>query len=109
MKQAGEPAVALLTWGLVIEDFLDRDGLSLEHFATEFTGSWMFGYASALRRAGVRTVIVCVSGRVRQRQAFHHRPAAPRSSRSRLPGLTACCGEEWSTRTGELPVRPLAL
>jgi glycosyltransferase involved in cell wall biosynthesis len=70
-----EPAVALLTWGLVIEDFLDRDGLSLEHFATEFTGSWMFGYASALRRARVRTVIVCVSGRIRQRQAFHHQPS----------------------------------
>jgi starch synthase len=70
-----EPAVALLTWGLLIEDFLDRDGLSLEHFATEFTGSWMFGYASALRRAGVRTVIVCVSGRIEHREAFTHRPS----------------------------------
>jgi glycosyltransferase involved in cell wall biosynthesis len=70
-----QPAVALLPWGLLIEDFLDRDGLTLERFATEYTGSWMFGYASALRRAGVRTVIVCVSGRIKQRAVFLHRPS----------------------------------
>jgi starch synthase len=68
-------SVALLPWGLLIEDFLDRDGLSLERFATEYTGSWMFGYAAALRRAGVRTVIVCVSGRIGERVDYVHRPS----------------------------------
>jgi starch synthase len=70
-----QATIALLTWGLLIEDFLDRDGLTLEEFATEFTGSWMFGYAAALRRAGVRTVIVCVSGRVKERANYLHRPS----------------------------------
>jgi glycosyltransferase involved in cell wall biosynthesis len=80
-RQDGDPisrtdaTVALLTWGLLIEDFLDRDGLSLEEFATEFTGSWMFGYAAALRRAGVRTVIICISGRVEERRCYLHRPS----------------------------------
>src|SRR5436309_2349495 len=67
--------IALLPWGLLIEDFLDRDGLTLQEFATEFTGSWMFGYASALRREGIRTVIVSVSGRVEQRATYLHRPS----------------------------------
>jgi glycosyltransferase involved in cell wall biosynthesis len=70
-----QPTIALLSWGLLIEDFLDRDGLTLEEFATEFTGSWMFGYAAALRRAGVRSVIICVSGRVEQRSCYLHRPS----------------------------------
>lgn len=74
-QESGQPpAVLLLPWGLLIEDFLDRDGLSLETFATEFTGSWIFGYAAALRTAGVRTVIVCVSGRVKRRVEYEHRP-----------------------------------
>jgi glycosyltransferase involved in cell wall biosynthesis len=73
-KSVQPPAVLLLPWGLLIEDFLDRDGLSLETFATEFTGSWMFGCAAALRTAGVRTVIVCISGRVEKRVEYVHRP-----------------------------------
>jgi glycosyltransferase involved in cell wall biosynthesis len=70
-----QPTIVILTWGLLIEDFLDRDGLSLEGFATEFTGSWMFGYAAALRQVGVRCVIVCVSGRVKERMSYEHRPS----------------------------------
>jgi glycosyltransferase involved in cell wall biosynthesis len=58
------PTVALLPWGNVIEDFLDPLGLSLEEFCSEFTGSWMFSYADALDRAGVRTVLMCVSSHV---------------------------------------------
>lgn len=73
-KSIQPPAVALLPWGLLIEDFLDRDGLSLETFATEFSGSWIFGYAAALRTAGVRTVIVCISGRVDRRVEYVHGP-----------------------------------
>jgi len=64
----------LLPFGNVIEDFLDTLGLSLESFAQEFTGSWMFGYVDAFRRAGVRTVLICVSAQVRKPTQFVHGP-----------------------------------
>lgn len=55
--------VALLPWGDVIEDYLDTIGLSVEDFATRMSGGWLFGYADALRTAGVDSCIICVSGR----------------------------------------------
>lgn len=68
------PTLALLPWGDVIEDFLDGIGVSLETFATEMTGGWLFGYVEALRREGVRTVIVCVSKQVAASTRFTHAP-----------------------------------
>jgi glycosyltransferase involved in cell wall biosynthesis len=68
------PTIALLPWGNVIEDFLDTIGLSIEAFCQEFTGSWMFGYVDALQRAGVRTVVICVSARVTTPTRFTHGP-----------------------------------
>ena len=56
--------VALLPWGDVIEDFLDPLGVSLDRFCREMTGGWLFGYVEALKRAGLRTVVFCVSARV---------------------------------------------
>ena len=58
------PVLALLPWGHVLEDFLAPNGLSLDDFCNDFTGSWMFAYADALRAAGVKTVIFCVSSSV---------------------------------------------
>ncbi|HJY80204.1 MAG TPA: glycosyltransferase family 1 protein, partial [Candidatus Binatia bacterium] len=69
-----EPTIALLPWGNVLEDFIDTIGVSLETFCNEFTGSYMFGYVGALRRAGVRTVLVCVSARVAKPSRFTHKP-----------------------------------
>jgi glycosyltransferase involved in cell wall biosynthesis len=69
------PGVAILPWGLLVEDFIDRDGISLETFSTEFVGSWVFGYAEALRRVGLRAVVICVSARVPHRLELHHRPS----------------------------------
>lgn len=69
-----EPTIALLPWGNVLEDFLDTIGVSLESFCKEFTGSYMFGYIDALRRVGVRTVLVCISARVAKPSRFTHRP-----------------------------------
>jgi starch synthase len=66
--------VALLPWGNVIEDFLDTLGVSIEVFCKEFTGSWMFGYIDALQRAGVRTVLVCISSRIATTAKFTHEP-----------------------------------
>jgi glycosyltransferase involved in cell wall biosynthesis len=68
------PTVALLPWGDVFHDFLDRLSVSLEEFRDEFTGSWMFGYAAALETAGVRTLIVCPTTRVRSTLRSVHAP-----------------------------------
>ncbi len=68
------PLVALLPWGDVFHDFLDRLGVSLEEFRDEFTGSWMFGYTAALRTAGVRTLIVCPTTRVHSAVRAEHAP-----------------------------------
>ena len=72
------PAIALLPWGDVIEDFLDGIGVSLETFCTAMDGGWLFGYIEALRRAGVRTVVVCVSARVSEPTPFEHGPTGAR-------------------------------
>lgn len=69
-----QPAIALLPWGNVLEDFLDAVGVSLEEFCNEFRGSWLFGYADALRKVGVRTVLICVSARVNAPSRFIHGP-----------------------------------
>ena len=68
------PGIALLPWGDLIEDFLDQIGVSLETFCTEMDGGWMFGYVEALRRVGVRTVVICVSARVDALTPFTHGP-----------------------------------
>jgi glycosyltransferase involved in cell wall biosynthesis len=68
------PAIALLPWGNVLEDFLDTIGISLETFCNEFTGSWMFGYADALREVGLRTVLICVSAQVTVPSRVMHVP-----------------------------------
>ncbi|HEU4564920.1 MAG TPA: glycosyltransferase [Gemmatimonadaceae bacterium] len=75
-RVAGAPAptVALLPWGDVIEDFLDEIGLSFERFRDEMTGGWLFGYVEALARAGVRSVLVCVSARAASIGRHIHRP-----------------------------------
>ena len=61
---APRPVIALFPWGLLLEDFLRPNGLTLADFCGEFTGSWMFGYADALRCAGVDTVIFSVTSEV---------------------------------------------
>lgn len=68
------PMIALLHWGDLIEDFLDTIGMSFEAFCNEMTGGWMFGYVDALRLAGVRTVLFCVSARVAAPSYFTHVP-----------------------------------
>lgn len=69
-----DPMIALLHWGDLIEDFLDSIGVSFDAFCNEMTGGWMFGYISALRLAGVRTVLFCVSARVTEPMHYTHKP-----------------------------------
>jgi len=68
------PTIAILPWGDIFHDFLDRLGVSLEEFRDDFTGSWMFGYAAALDRVGVRTLIVCPTTSVRSATRTVHKP-----------------------------------
>ncbi|MEQ9672360.1 glycosyltransferase family 4 protein [Coleofasciculus sp. G2-EDA-02] len=69
-----KPAIALLHWGDLIEDFLDSIGISFEGFCQEMTGGWMFGYIDALRLAGVRTVLFCISAQVNTPTRYTHFP-----------------------------------
>jgi glycosyltransferase involved in cell wall biosynthesis len=69
------PKVALLPWGDLWDDFLDSIGVSIDEFRQRFVGSWLFGYVEALRRVGVRTVVFCVSARVREPLGFTHGPS----------------------------------
>ena len=73
----GDPGrtVALLLWGNVIEDFLDRIGLSLDDFCQRMTGGWLFGYIEALRSAGWRSVIFLVSQGVEAPMRLRHAPS----------------------------------
>lgn len=66
--------VALVDWSQLLEDYLDNLGLTFESFREEMTGGWMFGYVEALRRAGVRAVLFCVSARVAETERHTHRP-----------------------------------
>lgn len=66
--------VALVDWSELLEDYLDNIGVTFESFRDEMTGGWMFGYIEALRRAGIRVVLFCVSARVTKTTHFTHAP-----------------------------------
>jgi glycosyltransferase involved in cell wall biosynthesis len=70
--------VALLLWGNVIEDFLDRVGLSLDDFCERVTGGWLFGYIQALRYTGWQSVLFLVSRGVEAPTRLRHRPSGTR-------------------------------
>ena len=103
------PGIAIIDWSHLLEDFLDNIGVSFESFRSEMTGGWMFGYMDALRSAGCRPVLFCVSARVSRVTRYAHEPThsticvlpAPESYRRvRLqipnpyaPGLAEAAGE----------------
>jgi glycosyltransferase involved in cell wall biosynthesis len=70
-----EPTIALLHCYDLIDDFLDSIEISFDTFCQEFVGSWMFGYIHALKTAGVRTVLFCISARVTEPSRYLHRPS----------------------------------
>jgi len=74
VSSQSEPTIALLHWGDLIEDFLDTIGVSFESFCNEMTGGWLFGYIDALRLAGVRTVLFCISAQVTEPMRYIHKP-----------------------------------
>lgn len=98
----------------MLEDFLEPAGITLDEFVGEFTGSWMFGYADALRSAGVDMRIVGLSTGVQRPWRTTHAPTgtalsllpAPRAFtavRDRAADLYARSGSE------AFPTGPLSL
>jgi glycosyltransferase involved in cell wall biosynthesis len=83
------PAVALLPAGETIEDFLDPLGLTFAQLRDELTGGWLFGYADALRRAGMRPSIVCVSRDAGRPVRDVHRPTGAALWRLPRPRVNA--------------------
>jgi glycosyltransferase involved in cell wall biosynthesis len=62
-------------WGNVIEDYLDRIGLTINDFCERVTGGWLFGYVQALRSAGWQSVLFVVSRGVESPARLHHAPS----------------------------------
>jgi glycosyltransferase involved in cell wall biosynthesis len=67
--------VGLLPWGDVWEDFYGTLGIPFEQFCETFTGSWQFGLVSALRAAGLHTVIYYSSTMVSEVTRVTHKPS----------------------------------
>ncbi len=66
--------VALLPWGDVFEEFLDPLGLDLQTFAETGSGGWLWGYAKALKHAGVDAVIILVSRDLKRPSRWINKP-----------------------------------
>jgi len=75
MPRDSKRTIALLLWGDVIEDFLDRIGVSLDHFCERMIGGWLFGYMEALRSAGWQPVLFLVSREVKEPVRRRHAPS----------------------------------
>ncbi len=75
MSDRAQPTIALLHCYDLIDDFLDSINISFDTFCQEFVGSWIFGYMHALKTAGVRTVLFCISARVTETTRYQHRPS----------------------------------
>lgn len=75
IESLSKPTIALLPCGNPFEDFFDTINVSFETFRKEYTGSWMFNYAEALRLVGVRTVLFFVSNRISKTLRFVNEPS----------------------------------
>ncbi|TVQ13193.1 MAG: glycosyltransferase family 1 protein [Leptolyngbya sp. DLM2.Bin27] len=74
VKNSLTTVVALLTWGDLLEDFLDTINIFFDSFLEEMTGGWLFGYVDSLKAVGVETVIFCVSTQVEEPTYYVHKP-----------------------------------
>jgi glycosyltransferase involved in cell wall biosynthesis len=66
--------IALMPAGDRFEDFHDKIAVTLDDFRRELTGGWLFNYVQALQLAGVRTVLIFASARVKEPARFIHEP-----------------------------------
>jgi glycosyltransferase involved in cell wall biosynthesis len=70
--------LAVLHFGTVIEDFIDRIGLSLDDFCQRISDGWLFGYVEALRSVGWQSVLFVVSRQVEVPTRVLHGPSGAR-------------------------------
>src|SRR6059058_4409532 len=92
------PAIALLIWNTVLEDFLDPLGVSLEEFCRDFRGSWVLDTLPRCRRPGYEaSSFARRSGWQNLRASLTDRPARGSGS-FRHHAYTARCIGGWSTR-----------
>jgi glycosyltransferase involved in cell wall biosynthesis/GT2 family glycosyltransferase len=73
-RDHGNPTVAILPWGDLVEDYIDPLGLSLDDYAERLSGGWLFGFAEGFAKAGVDTVVVCWSRSVTRPTRRIHAP-----------------------------------
>jgi glycosyltransferase involved in cell wall biosynthesis/GT2 family glycosyltransferase len=73
-RSRGEPTVAILPWGDLVEDYLDPLGRTIDDYADRLSGGWLFGYVEALRRTGVCSVVVVWSRAVERPTRRIHLP-----------------------------------
>ncbi len=66
--------MALVAAPMVIEEWLEPLGVSLDSFARDMTGGWMFNYADALAIVDVHMVVICFSAWVREPRRLEHAP-----------------------------------
>lgn len=66
------PVVAIVPWGDVIEDYLGSIGLTVEEFARDMSGGWLFGYVQALLSAGFSPFILAPSSSVDKPSKLTH-------------------------------------
>ncbi|WP_242072618.1 hypothetical protein [Microcoleus sp. FACHB-68] len=92
--------------------------MSFEGFCNEMTGGWMFGYIDALKLAGGRTVLFCISARVRegcsailcQEYEYARFDACVLLGQwLRLPVFATLQGGDFQMSRFEKPLRPLTL
>ncbi len=57
--------MAVVPWGIAIEDFLDTLGLTIDDYCERMTGSWVFAYVQALRLAGIESTLFLFSREAR--------------------------------------------
>jgi glycosyltransferase involved in cell wall biosynthesis len=74
ISDPGCPTIALLDWSHLIEDVLGNLDISFDDFRERVTGGWLFGYIEALHLVGCKTVLFCVSNRVKVPLRFKHLP-----------------------------------
>jgi glycosyltransferase involved in cell wall biosynthesis len=70
----GASTIALLDWSHLIEDVLDQLDITFDDFREKVKGGWLFGYIDALHLVGCKTVLFCVSNRVKVPLRFKHLP-----------------------------------
>jgi glycosyltransferase involved in cell wall biosynthesis len=96
-KQMGQRRIAMFSWGLCLEDFLQIAGLTLDDYCNTFTGSWSFDVVEALRSVEVECVLVKVTQLVNAPERRVHCPTGAvlwlipppwfvRKARARRPG-----------------------